>query len=117
MEPVAYRTDHSLRLFNIAEAGGLKTGIQDASVPRDQLERLTDTKTFGAAYVLCWHISLSVGGLSDWQGGLVNFNWAIGPKQHGSPQQPNTAAWMPTSEAASPTDAQAKFISHVKISV
>ncbi|CBJ90405.1 hypothetical protein XNC1_2346 [Xenorhabdus nematophila ATCC 19061] len=28
------------------------TGIQDASVPRDKLERLTDTKTFSAAYVL-----------------------------------------------------------------
>ncbi|MFV7516703.1 hypothetical protein [Enterobacter kobei] len=114
-EPVAYRTDHS-RAFNIAEAGGLKTGIQDASVPRDQLERLTDTKTFGAAYVLSGYISPSVGGLSDWQGGLVNLaNWAIGPKQHGA--RNSLLAWMPTSEAASPTDAQAKFISHVKISV
>lgn len=114
-EPVTYKADHS-RAFNIAEAGDLKTGIQDASVPRDELERLTDTKTFGAAYVLSGYISPSIGGLSDWQGGVVNLaNWAIGPKQHGA--RNSLLAWMPASEAASPADAKAKFISHVKISV
>lgn len=71
-EPVTYKADHS-RAFNIAEAGDLKTGIQDASVPRDELERLTDTKTFGAAYVLSGYISPSIGGLSDWQGGGGEF--------------------------------------------
>ncbi|MEC6096355.1 hypothetical protein [Enterobacter hormaechei] len=34
-EPTAYTTNHS-RAYNIAEAGGPVTGIQDASVPRDK---------------------------------------------------------------------------------
>ncbi|MBW3762671.1 hypothetical protein GL272_19795 [Aeromonas veronii] len=110
-----FKAEHS-RAYNIAEAGGLKTGIQDASVPRDQLERLTDTKSFGAAYVLSGYVAPSLAGLSNWQGGLVNLaNWAIGPKQHGS--RNSVIAWMPASEAASSADAQAKFISHVKFSV
>lgn len=41
-----YKADHS-RAYNIAETGGLITGIKDTAVPRDQLERMTDTKTFG----------------------------------------------------------------------
>ncbi|WP_234813279.1 lipoprotein [Candidatus Hamiltonella defensa] len=57
-EPSTYSSNHS-RAYNIAEAGGLVTGIQDASVPRDKLERLTDTKTFGTAYVLSGYMSPS----------------------------------------------------------
>ena len=113
-EPAAYKTNHS-RAYNIAEAGGLVTGIQDASVPRDKLERLTDTKTFGAAYVLSGYMSPQVG-MTDWQGGLVNLaNWAIGPKQHGA--RNSLIAWMPAKEAASPADAQGKLLSHVKVSI
>lgn len=113
-EPTAYKTNHS-RAYNIAEAGGLVTGIQDASVPRDKLERLTDTKTFGAAYVLSGYMSPQLG-MTDWQGGLVNLaNWAIGPKQHGA--RNSLIAWMPANEAVSPADAQAKFLSHVKVSI
>ncbi len=74
-EPAAYKTNHS-RAYNIAEAGGLVTGIQDASVPRDKLERLTDTKTFGAAYVLSW---LYVP--SDWYDRLAR--WLSQPCQLG----------------------------------
>lgn len=55
-EPSYYKANHS-RAYNIAEAGGLVTGIQDASVPRDKLERMTDTKMFGAAYVLSGYTS------------------------------------------------------------
>ncbi|WP_431623116.1 hypothetical protein [Enterobacter cloacae] len=113
-EPTAYKTNHS-RAYNIAEAGGLVTSIQDASVPRDKLERLTDTKTFGAAYVLSGYMSPQLG-MTDWQGGLVNLaNWAIGPKQHGA--RNSLIAWMPANEAVSPADAQAKFLSHVKVSI
>ncbi|PPC77821.1 hypothetical protein C4K68_08550 [Pokkaliibacter plantistimulans] len=109
-----YKTNHS-RAYNIAEAGGLVTGIQDASVPRDTLERLTDTKTFGAAYVLSGYMSPKLG-MTDWQGGLINLaNWAIGPKQHGS--RNSLIAWMPEEEASSTTDAQAKLLSHVKVSI
>ncbi|MBJ7556980.1 hypothetical protein [Marinomonas spartinae] len=113
-EPTAYKTNHS-RAYNIAEAGGLVTGIQDASVPRDKLERITDTKTFGAAYVLSGYISPQLG-MTDWQGGLVNLaNWAIGPKQHGA--RNSLIAWMPANEAVSPADAQGKLLSHVKVSI
>ncbi|EMW6613271.1 hypothetical protein AAFF31_001390 [Escherichia coli] len=113
-EPTAYKTNHS-RAYNIAEAGGLVTGIQDASVPRDKLERLTDTKTFGAAYVLSGYMSPQLG-MTDLQGGLVNLaNWAIGPKQHGA--RNSLIAWMPANEAVSPADAQGKFLSHVKVSI
>ncbi|MDW9425393.1 hypothetical protein GCT62_12205, partial [Yersinia enterocolitica] len=55
-EPTAYKTNHS-RAYNITEAGGLVTGIQDASVPRDKLERLTDTKTFGCLLITSTHSS------------------------------------------------------------
>jgi hypothetical protein len=110
-EPAAYKTNHS-RAYNIAEAGGLVTGIQDASVPRDKLERLTDTKTFGAAYVLSGYMSPQIG-MTDWQGGLVNLaNWAIGPKQHGA--RNSLIAWMPAKEAASPADAQGKLLVRVE---
>lgn len=113
-EPTAYKTNHS-RAYNIAEAGGLVTGIQDASVPRDKLERLTDTKTFGAAYVLSGYMSPQLG-MTDWQGGVVNLvNWVSGPKQHGA--RNSLIAWMPANEAVSPADAQGKLLSHVKVSI
>lgn len=54
-EPTAYKTNHS-RAYNIAEAGGLVTGIQDASVPRDKLERLTDTKRLGSLRAVWLHV-------------------------------------------------------------
>lgn len=86
-----YKTDHS-RAYNI-------TGIKDTAVPREQLKRMTDTKTFGAAYVMSGYIAPSVGGLSNWQGGVVNMaNWAFGPKQHGA--RNSLIAWMPVKEAA-----------------
>lgn len=110
-----YKADHS-RAYNLAEAGGLITGIKDAAVPRDQLERMTDTKTFGAAYVMSGYIAPSVGGLSNWQGGVVNMaNWAFGPKQHSA--RNSLIAWMPVNEAVSSADAQTKLISHVKLSI
>ncbi|GHY16695.1 hypothetical protein VCSRO163_3370 [Vibrio cholerae] len=113
-EPSAYKAKHS-RAYNIAEAGGLVTGIQDVPVPRDKLERLTDTKTFGAAYMLSGYMSPQLG-MTDWQGGLVNLaNWAIGPKQHGA--RNSLIAWMPANEAVSSADAQGKFLSHVKVSI
>ncbi|CAM3331194.1 hypothetical protein HZS38_04970 [Xenorhabdus nematophila] len=113
-EPSAYKANQS-RAYNIAEAGGLVTGIKDAPVPRDKLERLTDTKTFGAAYVLSGYTSPQLG-MTNWQGGLVNFaNWAIVPKQHGA--RNSLVAWMPAHEADSPAKAQAKFLSHVKVSI
>ena len=113
-EPTAYKTNHS-RAYNIAEAGGLVTGIQDASVPLDKLERLTDTKTFGAAYVLSGYTSPQLG-MTNWQGGLVNLvNWVIGPKQHGA--RNSLIAWVPAKEAVSPADAQGKLLSHVKVSI
>lgn len=113
-EPSVYKANKS-RAYNIAEAGGLVTGIQDASVPRDKLERLTDTKTFGAAYVLSGYTSPQLG-MANWQGGMVNLaNWAIGPKQHGA--RNSLIAWMPAEDAASPADAQTKFLSHVKVSI
>lgn len=113
-KPPAYKTNHS-RAYNIAEAGGLVTGIQDAYVPRDKLERLTDTKTFGAAYALSGYISPRFG-MTALQGGLVNLvNWAIGPKQHGA--RNSLIAWMPANEADSLESAQAKFLSHVKFSI
>lgn len=86
-EPSAYKTNHS-RAYNIAEAGGLITGI---------------------------YMSPQLG-MTDWQGGLVNLaNWAIGPKQHGA--RNSLVAWMPANEADSPASAQAKFLSHVKVSI
>lgn len=113
-EPTTLKANHS-RAYNIAEAGGLVTGIQDATLPRDKLERLTDTKTFGAAYVLSGYTSPQIG-MTNWQGGLINLaNWAIGPKQHGA--RNSLIAWMPSTEATSPAAAQAKMLSHVKVSV
>lgn len=113
-QPTAYKTNHS-RAYNIARAGALVTGIQDAAVPRDKLDRLTDTKTFGAAYVLSGYMSPQLG-LTDWQGGLVTLaNWAIGPKKHGA--RNSLIAWMPAKEAIATTAAQGKLISHVKVSV
>lgn len=113
-EPPTYDSKHS-RAYNIAEAGGLVTGIQDATVPRDKLERLTDTKTFGTAYALSGYISPQFG-MTSWQGGLLNLaNWAIGPKLHGA--RSSLIAWMPVNEAVSPTEAQAKMLSHVKVAI
>ncbi len=93
-EPTAYKTNHSR--YKYVEAGGLVMGIQDASVPRDKLERLTDTKTFGAAYAgLATCPSARNDRLARW---LVNFaNWAIGPKQHGA--RNSLIALMPANEA------------------
>ncbi|CDG20428.1 Putative lipoprotein [Xenorhabdus poinarii G6] len=79
------------------------------------MERLTNTKTFGAAYVLSGYTSPQLG-MTNWQGGLVNLaNWVIGHKKHGA--RNSLIAWMPAKEAVSPTDAQAKLLSHVKVSV
>lgn len=113
-EPTKYEINHS-RAYNIAKAGALVTGIQDTSVPKDELERLTDTKTFRAAYVLSGYVSPQLN-MTNWQGGLVNLlNWTIGPKQHGG--RNSLISWMPASEAVSSEDAQAKMLSRVKISV
>ncbi|MCX2803334.1 hypothetical protein OQJ68_16260 [Microbulbifer thermotolerans] len=113
-EPPSYKANHS-RAYNIARAGGLVTGIQDSSVPKDKLEGLTDTKTFGLAYSLSGYASPTLG-MTNWQGGLVNFiHWKIGPKQHGA--RNSLIAWMPANEAVSSDDAQAKLLSHAKVSV
>lgn len=114
-EAPSYKNNHS-RAYNIAEAGGLITGIADTKVPRDNLERMTDTKAFGAAYVMSGYISPRMGSFSNWQGGALNAaNWAFGPKQHGA--RNSLIAWMPATEAVSELDAQTKLLSHVKIAV
>ncbi|WP_234813278.1 hypothetical protein [Candidatus Hamiltonella defensa] len=54
--------------------------------------------------------------MTSWKGGLLSLaNWAIGPKQHGA--RNSLIAWMPSKEAVSPIDAQAKMLSHVKVSI
>jgi hypothetical protein len=85
----------------------LVTGISDSKIAKDDLKRLTDTKTFGAAYTLSGYMSPNLG-MTNWQGGALNLlNWAIGPKQHGA--RSSLIAWMPENEATNAKKAQDKM--------
>ena len=98
-QPSAYDASHS-RAYNLAHAGGLVTGIGDASVPKDTSSRDMKDVAFAASGAINPQF-----GLSGTQAGLLNFAAAIlGPKEHG--ERNSVIGWVPGAVANSADEAQ-----------
>jgi len=111
--PPSYKNSHS-RAYNIASAGGLHSGIRDVTAPREVQRKLSNSLAVGAADTYSGYNYPNFS-LTLWNGGLVDLaTWAVDPKTHGARR--SLIAWMPAQEAASVEEAQAKFLSHVKVS-
>ncbi len=109
-KPLEYNESHS-RAYNIARAGGLVTGISDATARRDKTGNLTSNAAFGSAYTAAG-FGAGVTGINGLAGGAINFlNWVSTPDSEG--ERNSIIAWMPADQAATPDEAKAKMVSSV----
>lgn len=108
-----YMENHS-EAYNIAHAGGLVTDIQDTKVPADKVGSITESM-LKVGFVGAGYVNPQLG-MTNWQTAGVNLlDEMLRPDSHGA--RNSLMAWMPLSEAGSTEDAQARLLSHVKVSI
>lgn len=113
-KPVAFDDGHSLA-YNIARAGGLETGIKDATAPKNSNTGMPESSMYNTASAAVAYANPTTG-LSNAQGlGLNLIASAIAPNSHGA--RSSIVAWMPASQAASAEEAQSKMIDIVSQSL
>lgn len=111
--PYTYSEQRS-EAYNIAQAGGLVTDIQDTRVPADKVGSVTESM-LKVGFVGAGYASPQLG-MTNWQTAGVNLlDEMLQPDSHGA--RNSLMAWMPLNEVTSTKDAQTRLLSHVKVSV
>lgn len=96
------------KALNIADMGGLVTGIGDADIPKDSTGSLTDSTVYAALSGYVGTLTAPTVGVNPLTGGLMGFfSMLATPKSHGA--RNSFFAFMPASEASSPDQAKTKL--------
>ncbi|MDO5679471.1 MAG: hypothetical protein Q4G54_04010 [Pelistega sp.] len=103
------------KALNIADMGGLVTGIGDADIPKDSTGALTDSTAYAALSGYVGTLTAPTIGVNPLTGGLMGFfSMLATPKSHGA--RNSFFAFMPASEAGSPDQARVKLKEHLTLS-
>lgn len=96
------------RALNIAHAGGITRGIEDAEVPKDSTYKLDNSYLHGAAQAGVGVLTASTLGLTDLAGGVLGLLSVISRAPHPG-ERTSAFAFMPANMAASPEEASVKL--------
>lgn len=109
-QPPRYDESHS-RAFNLAHAGELVSGINDATLPADQSSRGLQDLAFGAGGALNPQF-----GMSSLQAGMLGFATALfGPDEQGA--RISFFGWIPASEASTAEAARKQMLNHIETAI
>lgn len=96
------------RALNIAHAGGITRGIEDAEVPKDSTYKLDNSYLHGAAQAGVGVLTASTLGLTDLAGGIFGLLSVISRAPHQG-ERTSIFAFMPADMATSPDEASLKL--------
>ena len=103
------------KALNIADMGGLVTGIGDADIPKDSTGTLTDSSAYAALSGYVGTLTAPTLGVSSLTGGLMGFfSMLATPKSPGA--RNSFFAFMPASEAGDPEQAKQKLKEYLVLS-